>query len=221
VFSGHLDLDSRHEVTGVSRAAPAASIREGLERMNLVGCPSRVVLSTEAVRAVGGFDTRFSILADWDLWVRVVARHDVVRCREILVGYTHHANNMHLDAERLMVELRMLREKYGWDPGQSRDAVFGDLLAAYVAAAHRANGRRLRAARWYVRSYRARGEPRDLGRALGALLGERLVGLSGLGERTNVDPSLGHWLEDVRRAERAAPTGLTPLAGARRGSLHR
>ena len=35
--------------------------------MNLVGCPSRVALRTDAVREAGGFDERLSIVADWDL----------------------------------------------------------------------------------------------------------------------------------------------------------
>jgi glycosyltransferase involved in cell wall biosynthesis len=218
VYSGHLDLDSRHEVTAVSRAAPAASIRAGLERMNLVGCPSRVLLSTTAVRTAGGFDPRFSILADWDLWVRVVARYEVVRNDELLVGYTHHAANMHRNAEGLIAEFRLLRQKYGWGPAKSRDAVFGDLLPAYVAAAHRANGQRLRAARWYVRSYRSRGAPRDLGRAVGALLGERVVRFSRLGRRPTVDPALGRWLDAVHAVDRTAPTGRATFAGPRRDS---
>ena len=91
----------------------------------------------------------------------------------------------------------------------------GDMLATYVAAAYRASGRRLRAARWYLRSFRVEGAPRDLGRAAGMLLGERLITLLRLRERTTVDPSLGQWLEPVREAERATTTGR-PLPGLQR-----
>jgi hypothetical protein len=45
------------------------------------------------------------------------------------------------------------------------------------------------------------------------LLGERLIELSGLRRRSAVDPALGRWLEDVRRAERAATTGPTRRRG--------
>ena len=83
---------------------------------------------------------------------------------------------------------------------------------------HRASGRRFRAARWYARAFLAGDPPRDLARAAGALLGERLVKLSGLRRRTNVDPSLGRWLEPVRQAERGTTTGLTPLPGVHRTS---
>ena len=209
VFSGHLDLNADRHVTEVSHAAPADTVHDGLRRMNLVGCPSRVVLRTDAVRAVGGFDPDLSILADWDLWVRVLTGNEVVRCPELLVGYMHHSANMHLDAERLLAELARLREKHGWTQRGPRDAVFGDLLPSYLAATYRASGCRVKASLWYARAFRARRDPRDLGRAAGVLLGERLIELSGLRRRSAVDPALGRWLEDVRRAERAATTGPT------------
>jgi glycosyltransferase involved in cell wall biosynthesis len=218
VFSGHLDLDSERHVADVSPAAPAESVHEGLRRMNVVGCPSRVVLRTDAVRAVGGFDVELSIVADWDLWVRVLADHRAVRCPELLVGYMRHPGNMHLDAERFLAELVTLRQKHGWSRREPRGAVFGDLLPSYIAATYRASGRRFKAARWYARAFRARGAPRDLGRAIGVLLGERLIERSGLRRPTIVDPALGQWLEDVRQAERARTTGLIPLPGLDRDS---
>jgi glycosyltransferase involved in cell wall biosynthesis len=202
VFSGHLDLDANREVTNVSPAAPAESIRDGLKRMNVVGSPSRVLLSTEAVSTVGGFDPRLSIVADWDLWVRVLAGYDAVRCPELLVGYMHHPGNMHLDAQRFVGDAALLRRKHGWSNELRRDAVFGDLLPSHIAATQRARGRRIPAARWYARSFRARRDPRDLARAAGVLLGERLTELSGLRTRATVDPTVGQWLEVVRRAER-------------------
>jgi glycosyltransferase involved in cell wall biosynthesis len=211
VYSGHLDLDANREMTDVTPAAPAESIREGLKRMNIVGCPSRVLLLTEAVNAVGGFDTRLSIMADWDLWVRVLAGHEAVRCPELLVGYMRHPGNMHLDAQRFVAEAAMLRGKHGWSNELRRDAVFGDLLPGHIAATERARGRRIPAARWYARSFRARRDPRDLARAAGVLLGERLTKLSRLRTRVTVDPALGQWLEVVRRAERATTTSLVPL----------
>jgi glycosyltransferase involved in cell wall biosynthesis len=213
VYSGHLDVNAERVVTHVSPADPAESVPDGLKRMNLVGCPSRVVLPTDAVRAVGGFDVTLSIVADWDLWVRVLADRKAVRCPELLVGYMRHPGNMHLDAERFLGELETLREKHGWSKAEPRGAVFGDLLPAYVAATYRTSGRRGRAALWYARAFRARRKPRDLARAIGVLLGERLIDFSGLRMPNTVDPRLGGWLEVVRRAERETTTGLLPLPG--------
>ena len=210
VYSGHLVVDRERHATSVSPAPPTDDVRRRMDRFNFVGCPSRVVLRTQAVREVGGFDERLSILADWDLWVRVLARHGVGRCREVLVGYMLHAGNMHLDGDRFLDELALIQRKHRWDPSL---ALPGDMLPSFVAEAYRASGRRLRAARWYLRAYRVQRTRRDLARAVGVLLGERVIELSGLRERESVDPSLGTWLEHVRRAERTTTTGLPALPG--------
>jgi glycosyltransferase involved in cell wall biosynthesis len=210
VYSGHLVVDRERYPTGVSPAPPSDDVRSRMDRFNFVGCPSRVVLRTQAVRDVGGFDVRLSILADWDLWVRILAERTAVRCLQMLVGYMLHAGNMHLDGDRLLDELAIIQRKHQWNPGL---ALPGDFLPSFVAEAYRASGRRVRAARWYLRAYRVQRTPRDLARALGVLLGERLIELSGLRERTSVDPALGRWLEHLRQAERATTTGLPALPG--------
>jgi glycosyltransferase involved in cell wall biosynthesis len=216
VFSGHIDVDRDRRATGISRAEPAEAIREGLKRFNLVGGPSRVLLDTEAVRQVGGFDADLSIVADWDLWVRLVAEYEVVRSPGIFVGYMRHPGNMHLDADRLLDEITALQHKHGWERSATIRPLPDDTMAFHIAATYRRNGRRFRAARWYLRSFRARGARRDLGRAVGVLLGERLIELSGLRERTPVDdPSFGRWLEQVNEAERATTFGLPALPGVR------
>jgi hypothetical protein len=92
---------------------------------------------------MGGFDPRLSIMADWDLWVRVLAGHEVVRCPELLVGYMRHPGNMHLDAQRFVAEAAMLQGKHRWSDAPRRDAVFGDLLPSHIAATQRARGRRI------------------------------------------------------------------------------
>lgn len=223
VFSGHLQVDAQRQVTDASPAPTLEAVRHGMNRFNFVGCPSRVLLRTEAVREAGGFDKRLSIVADWDLWVRVLAGYQVVRCPELLVGYMLHPGNMHLHADRFLDELAVIQEKYGWNPRPLRASVraerslSGDILPAFVASAYRARGRRVRAARWYLRSFRMYGVRRDLGRAVGVLLGERFIDLAGLRERKPVDPSLGRWLEQVRQAERGTTAGLPALYGLHRG----
>jgi glycosyltransferase involved in cell wall biosynthesis len=217
VYSGHLTVDGERRVTGVAQAPPIEAVRDGMDRFNFVGSPSRVVLRTDAVRDVGGFDVRLSVIADWDLWVRVVAQHGIVCCPELLVGYMRHPGNMHLDADRFLDELALMQSKHGWDLGV---VLPGDVMPAYVASAYRASGRRLHAARWYLRAFRVQRTRRDLGRAVGVLFGERLIRLLGLREQTTVDPSLGRWLEPVRQAQRATTAGIPSLSGAQRDDAH-
>jgi glycosyltransferase involved in cell wall biosynthesis len=212
VFSGHLTLDVGWNVTEVMSALPPEAAREAIDSINSVGGPSRVVARTEAVREVGGFDESLSLLADWDLWARILARYELVRCPELLVGYMVHGGNMHLDAELFLDELGMMQSKYGWRPRGSRASARakhpGDLLPAYIASVYRARGRRVRSARWYLRSFWVYGERRDLARAAGVLLGEWAIEWSGLRERTDVDPSLGRWVEQVRGLAYGPTAGL-------------
>jgi glycosyltransferase involved in cell wall biosynthesis len=212
VYCGHLAVGPERELTHVSPALPVEGLRERLEWMNVVGGPSRVLLRTAVVQALGGFDEQLSTLADWDLWVRVAAEHEAVRCSDMLVAYMTHPGNMQLDAERFLGDLAALESKHGWRPGVRRDAV----LAGHIATIYRRGGRRVRAARWYLRAFLASRAPRDLGRAAGVLLGERAIALSRLRRRRSVDPSVGWWLDSVREAERGATNGLTPLPGPHR-----
>jgi glycosyltransferase involved in cell wall biosynthesis len=213
VYSGHVVVDREREVIVVFPAPSLSDVERDMHRFNFVGCPSRVVLRTRVAREAGGFDETLSILADWDMWVRVAATTSCVRCPALLVAYMRHPRNMHLDGDRLLAELASIERKHGWD----RDLrVPGDKLPSFVAEAYRASGRRIRAARWYLRAFRTQRTRRDLWRAIGMLFGERVIELSGLREQTAIDPSVGTWLEDVRRAERGPSTGLPQIRVTRR-----
>jgi glycosyltransferase involved in cell wall biosynthesis len=218
VYSGHLVVDREREVVGISPAPPLSDVQGRMHTFNFIGCPSRVVLRTQAARDVGGFDRGLSILADWDMWVRVMATTSCVRCPEVFVAYMLHARAMHLDGDALLDELAALQRKHGWE----RDLRLpGDMLPSFVAEAYRARGRRLRAARWYLRAFRTQRTPRDLGRAVGMLLGERMIAMSGLRERIEIDPSVGTWLEGIRRAERSTRMGLPEMPAVRRDHVGR
>jgi glycosyltransferase involved in cell wall biosynthesis len=216
VYGGHLVTDAQRGVTHVKIADPADSLPGGLREENLIGTPSGVLMPRDAVLHVGGFDERLAIVADWDLWVRILAKREAVRCPGLLLAYMEHPGNMHHDGDRLLRELSQLREKHGWPRGRGRHGLPGERLPLYVASSYRASGRRLRAASWYLRSFMRRRDRRDLGRAAGMLVGERLIEMSGLKQPKAVEPKVGRWLEEIRRAERDAGTGLPALAGARR-----
>ena len=89
-------VDRHGTVTGGQPAPDPAVIADARPHGNAIGGPSMVLLDAAAVRAVGGFDTRLSALADWELWLRLSR---LVACATVdrpLVAYTVHAGNMHV-----------------------------------------------------------------------------------------------------------------------------
>jgi len=62
----------------------------------LSGCPWPIhacLLRTEQVRAVGGFDERWTTSMDYDLWLRLGSFKRLVRVEEVLAFYRHHGES--------------------------------------------------------------------------------------------------------------------------------
>jgi glycosyltransferase involved in cell wall biosynthesis len=71
---------------------PDYEAQDKVERF-LAGCPWPIhacLLRTVQVRAVGGFDERWSTSMDYDLWLRLATRRRLVRVPEVLAFYRHH-----------------------------------------------------------------------------------------------------------------------------------
>ena len=81
---------------------------------NLVpgGC-SNLIARTNLVRAVGGFDPAFSVLADWDLNIRLSAAGAAATVTQQLVAYALHEDNMHMSEAGLADELGRFDHKHG------------------------------------------------------------------------------------------------------------
>jgi glycosyltransferase involved in cell wall biosynthesis len=78
------------------------------------GGGSNLIARSELVRRLGGFDERLSMLADWDLWLRLALEARGVRCDEIHVGYLQHEGNMARRTPNLVFrEAEYLGSKHG------------------------------------------------------------------------------------------------------------
>ena len=126
--------------------------------MNVIpGGGSGVVASAELVRAVGGFDPRLSLLADWDLWIRLGRVSPAVGIDRPLLGYVRHDANMSLNVARINDEFHLLDTKYATlreELGISPDA--GN-RQTWITDAQRRSGKRVEALRADVRAvYRER-----------------------------------------------------------------
>ena len=59
---------------------------------------SNILVRTDLVRELGGFDERLDHLTDWDLWIRLAHTATAGACDDVLVGYVEHTQNRYKHA---------------------------------------------------------------------------------------------------------------------------
>jgi glycosyltransferase involved in cell wall biosynthesis len=174
VYAGVVETDeSLRPVVAIVTPTPE-EVDQRLGATNMVGTPSAVVVRTEVLKAAGGFDQAFSILADWDLWLRLRRHGGFAVALPHLVGYTVHGRNLHLGSVHLVLdELRRLRARHPAVAAESTDYAIGSLeFLRWLASRYRKAGRRFDAGRVYLRIGLCYRRPRDIVRAGAVLLGD-------------------------------------------------
>jgi GT2 family glycosyltransferase len=112
-WTGIVVIDTQGEVVRIDAAAPADDLAKQILRRNLFGGPSGVMARTDVVRKVGGFDPGLSVLADWDLWIRLTAEGTGAPVPDLLTAYLVHPASMTAEASRRAVaELEVMAAKY-------------------------------------------------------------------------------------------------------------
>jgi len=155
--------------------APSDGLAVRLLRWNeLHAGGSNVVVQTELLRRLGGFDEQLFQLADWDLWIRLALESPAAAVPEPLVGYTMHAGSMLLtdprdvfpEFDHLVEKHRSAAERLGAAPDARR-------FSRWVAQGQRRAGLRRQAAGTYLHGALRHRDAGALPRAVAALLGER------------------------------------------------
>jgi glycosyltransferase involved in cell wall biosynthesis len=212
---GQVTLDQRLRIVA-SASPPVDSERvlEPLLMLNAVpGGGSGVLAATDLIRDVGCFDPRLSLLADWDLWIRLAASAPAAVVDRPLLGYVRHGANMSWDVSAIGTEFAIIDGKHAGlraDLGVRRD---GELWSSWIADAERRSGNRWRAvAADLVQAGRAR-TPRPLLRAaVTAVSPAAWIEFHNRREARHVDPAWRNeadaWLEPIR-AESANPYEVT------------
>jgi glycosyltransferase involved in cell wall biosynthesis len=197
-YSGQVVVDGGSRPRYIRPAPPRDDLHGQLMRVNAIGTPSCVVARTELVRSIGSFDREFSVLADWDLWFRLLERAAPARSAPPTVAYRRHPGNMHLRMEDAVDEMQRLRARHG--------PVGSGEFTTWVADGFRTRGSRAKAARWYLRSARERRRVSDLLRAGGVFVGENAMKVAA---RPPEATPLLPWLEAAqqRQAELEAERG--------------
>ena len=150
-YTGEVVLRNDLTVLWANGGPPAHGIDAVLlENNRIPGGGSSVVVARDVVARLGGFDESFSILADWDLWLRLALRWPAAAVKAPMVGYVQHPGGMSFDIRRSLAELDRIEEKYR-DIRQARGIALGrhDYLL-WLAGLDRRSGRPWRAARLSV-----------------------------------------------------------------------
>lgn len=82
-----------------------------LKREGVLGGGSGLMVPRRVFDEVGGFDTRLSTSADWDLFYRISERYRVGFVPEILLQYRVHSSNMHANVSVLEHDMKLAFSK--------------------------------------------------------------------------------------------------------------
>lgn len=91
-----------------------------------------VVFRKALASEVGLFDESLQALEDWDLWIRMSARHPFIGVPQALVKYRRHSTNMSSDPRRMITAEHQMTEKLFGPPDGQRSSWGEDKRLAYT-----------------------------------------------------------------------------------------
>jgi glycosyltransferase involved in cell wall biosynthesis len=180
VYASGAAVDGAHTFLFNVEAPDPATITQQLLQWNVIWCGcSNVAARTDVVRRVGSFDEDLAQLADWDLWIRLALDGRAAACREVLVAYTIHDENMLLTARRdVSPEFDRLAGKFAGAATSHGVELDRARFARWVAMGHRRAGRRKEAAAIYLEAALRHRDGGAALRAAGTILGEPALALA-------------------------------------------
>jgi glycosyltransferase involved in cell wall biosynthesis len=112
-YTGAVNITETSRVLGGAPPRLPDEVAESLPRVNFVpgGCSSVVV--ARAALPAEGFDARYRLCEDWDLWIRLARNGVPAGVLQPLVGYRVHGGNSSMDTRRYRVELEMIDAEHG------------------------------------------------------------------------------------------------------------
>lgn len=168
--AGAVRVDAQLRLGAGERTPRRADVADLLLAHNVIpGGASGVMVRTDLVRSVGGFDTALSNLADYDLWIRLGLASPLATVDRPLVGYRVQAGGMAHNVSRAERELDVVEAKYRDIRSERGVALRRDVFAWYFGSLYLRQGARAAATRVHLNLAR-QGHRRHRALAL-ALLG--------------------------------------------------
>lgn len=152
----------------VQDAVADEDFHHALAAVNIVRAPSSVLVDAAAIRATGGFDPALSVVADWEMWLRLSDHVCPVAVAAPLTGVIEHPGSMQLTlADQIGDELDHLWGRHeaacrarGWKLGSPASKRWH---AQKLWAAHRTPRRYAVYAWWVLRCNGLAGTLRKFG----------------------------------------------------------
>jgi glycosyltransferase involved in cell wall biosynthesis len=207
-------VDARLRLLGWERSPRCTDVADLLLAINSIpGGASTVMARRQLVVDVGGFDEGLSVLADWDLWVRLALAAPLAPVDGALAAYTIHGGGLSAYLNGAAAERAIVLDRYGAQRQERGVDVNEPAWTAYVADRNQRAGERLRAARGYVSVARNNRRLRTWFAAFAALVGPSSVATRDRWHRRQIPRaerrSADRWL-DSHRSPMSAHTRLRP-----------
>ncbi len=172
VYARAVEVDEQLRPLATMDSPDPETLPRVLFAKNMLPTPSAVAARTDLVRRVGGFDEQLWVLADWDLWLRLIQAGSGAECSQVLTAYVRHATNMlTTQADRVRPEFEHMRDKHA-AAARAAGVEFGNLwLDRWNAGLDLAAGHRWAAAGGYLRAAWADRDLGSLAHAIGVSLG--------------------------------------------------
>jgi len=161
-------VDEQGRIVGVERLDPHRDVAAALlERDVIPGGGSSVLVRSDVIRTVGGFDSTVAACADWDYWIRLSRQGAPAVVDRPLVAYRVAAGSVSHGMARMAAHQDELRRRLAPDrEAPTREARAHDL--AYRAERLLRGGARLTAARCFAALALAERRPQRLGAVVAA-----------------------------------------------------
>src|SRR5579871_202940 len=134
---------------GSARLIRSAAPSEGILAANPASTPSSGVVSRAVLERIGGFDPQLMIMADWDLWIRLMQVGSPAVLGEVLVGRRIHVANMSTSGRRVHAtisrERRYMLDKHRELFRNEELPLRGREFLLWCAGLYRLEGARVRA----------------------------------------------------------------------------